>query len=204
LVAAKASSQSATEVWPELDVYWQPALHQRTYLELSTSTEREGSKREGSVGLYQDYLQLPSGYLRLGYRYTRSLRDNTYRESRLVGEVTLAVYSNHRFPRLRLVNRTRIELRDVNEDFSYRLRDRLHLQRVALDSGGRMLAPYGTFEAYYDSRYNTIARLGARVGTEMHLWGPVSTDLYVARQDNSRGAPKGVNALGVTMKLLFR
>jgi hypothetical protein len=201
---APAAGQSATEVWPEVDLYWQPALHQRTFFELSTSSEREGTKREGSVGLYQDYLRLPSGYFRFGYRYTRSLKDNTYRESRVVGEVTLAAYSSRRFPRLRLVNRTRGELRFVNEEGSYRLRDRIHLQRVPLDSSGRMFAPYGTFEAYYDSRYNTVARLAGRVGTEMRLWGPIGTDIYVARQDNSRGSPKAVNALGVTLKVVLR
>ena len=37
----------------------QPAEHQRTMLELSSSVEQEGSKRQDAVGLYQDYLFLP-------------------------------------------------------------------------------------------------------------------------------------------------
>ena len=67
-------------------MYWRPAVHQRTFLELSSSTEREGTKRESTVGLYQDYLSLPKGYLRAGYRFTFSTRDASYRESRIVGE----------------------------------------------------------------------------------------------------------------------
>src|SRR3954467_5991044 len=115
IFASASHAQSATsEVWPELDVYWTPAEHQRTFLELSSSSEREGPKREATVGLYQDYLRLPAAYFRAGYRYTFSTRDNSYRESRIVGESAFRIYSR---TLLRLVNRTRVELRDVNDDW---------------------------------------------------------------------------------------
>lgn len=199
--AGVASAQTSTnEVWPELDIYWQPAVHQRTFVELSSSTEREGSKKEATVGIYQDYLRLPAGFFRGGYRYTFSTRDASYRESRILLEANLAAYSAHS---LRLVNRTRLELRRVNGDDSYRLRDRLHLQRHPADPKGLALAPYVTAEAYYDSRYRTIARIGGRVGTEAHVYGPVSIDLYIARQNNSRTEPRYVNALGLTTKLNY-
>jgi hypothetical protein len=196
-----ASAQTSTnEVWPELDVFWQPAEHQRTFLELSASTEREGSKREGTVGLYQDYLKLPAMFFRGGYRYTFSTRDASYRESRIVAEANVAAYSSRP---MRLVNRTRLELRHVNGDNSYRIRDRLHLQRVSTDQSGMALAPYVTFEAYYDSRYASIARIGGRIGTEARVYGPASMDVYIARQNNSRSEPRHVNALGVTAKLNY-
>ena len=201
LTASRALSAQSTEVWPEIHVFWQPAAHQRTVLELAMSTEREGAKREGSIGIYQDYTWLPRGYLRGGYRYTFSTRDASYRESRLVGELTLG---RNIAPRLRLVNRARTELRWVNGEYSYRLRDRLHLQHSPRDSRGRAYAPYGTFEAYYDSRFGAIARLGGRVGTEMRLWGRASLDMYIARQNILRSTPKYVNALGITMKLVLR
>ena len=155
LAASRVLSAQSTEVWPEIDVFWQPAKHQRTMLELSLSSEREGERREASIGIFQDYTWLPRGYLRGGYRYTFSTQDASYRESRVLGELTLG---SNVARRLRLVNRARTELRWVNGEYSYRLRDRLHLQRSPRDSHGRGYAPYGTFEAYYDSRFGAIAR----------------------------------------------
>ena len=199
--ARTTSAQSSTnEIWTELDVYWRPAEHQRTFLELSRLTEPEGRGPEGTIGLYQDYLNLPLIYLRAGFRFTASLSDASYRESRIVGETTVTAYSTSS---IRVLNRSRVEFRWVNSEYSYRLRDRIQVQRVPPNSNGLALAPYGTFEAYYDSRYNTIARIGGRIGSEAHVHGPFSIDLYVARQNNSRSEPKYVNALGVTAKLIY-
>ena len=201
LVAAAGHAQKpTTEFWPELDVYWTPAVHQRTFLELSSSSEREGPKREDSIGLYQDYLMLPVGYWRGGFRYTVSAHDNSYREYRFVGEGTFRTWSRGL---VRFVNRTRLEIRDVNDAWSYRIRERAHLQRIPVNDKGLGLAPYVTFEAYYYSQYNTIARLGGRVGSEARVWGPVGVDVYFARQDNTRTLPRYVNAIGLTTKLTY-
>lgn len=194
------SAQSVTETWPELDVFWRPAEHQRTFLELSAVAEREAAKRDAAIGLYQDYLHLPFGYLRGGYRYTFSTRDASYRESRIVAE---GVASKPVLSRFRALNRTRVEWRWINGDPSYRVRDRVQLQLVSTAPRGPAWTPYATFEAYYDSRYNTIVRLGGRIGTEARLSGHLSTDVYIARQENSRGSPPTVNALGVTLKLSY-
>ena len=195
-----AAQKPTNQFWPELDVYWTPAEHQRTFLEISSSADQDGPKREDSIGLYQDYLRLPAAYFRGGFRYTRSANDNSYREYRIVGEATLETWANGL---LRLVNRSRLEIRDVNDAWSYRIRDRLHLQRHAAGPTRLALAPYVTFEAYYYSQYRTIAKLGARVGSEARIYGPASVDLYIARQNNSRTTPKYVNALGLTVKLTY-
>ena len=196
-----AAQSTSTEIWPELDIYWRPAERQRTMLELSTSTEREGSKREGSIGIYQDYLSLPRYYVRAGYRFTFSIRDASYRESRLLGEGTIG---SQVAELIRLVNRTRLELRWINGEYSYRIRDRLHLQRQQRSATALTLWPYGTFEAYYDSRHRSISRLGGRVGAETPLARKVSIDVYVARQNNLRSeAPRRVNALGMTTRLSY-
>jgi hypothetical protein len=181
LFASAAGAQSATsELWPELDVYWTPAKHQRTLLELSSSSEREAAKKEATVGLYQDYLQLPRGYLRAGYRFTFSTRDASYRESRIVTEATARVAGATSW---RLVERTRAEFRWVNKEYSYRLRERLHLQRFFASPVRFDPRPYGTVEAYYDSRYNAIARIAGRVGVEFRLWGARVIDVYLARPE---------------------
>jgi hypothetical protein len=94
-------------------------------------------------------------------------------------------------------------MRWVNGEPSYRIRERLHFQRVPPKPRGLALAPYGTVEVYYDSRFGAISRLAGRVGTEARLVGPASVDVYVARQDNLRESPSYVNALGMTIKLVY-
>jgi hypothetical protein len=196
-----SQAQGTSELWPEVHLYWRPAEHQRTFLELSASSERESSKREATVGLYQDYLRLPRAFFRAGYRFTFSTHDASYRESRGVAEANVTVAN---WGQLRLINRTRAELRWINGDESYRLRDRLHLQRLSLAAGGPAWAPYGTCEVYYDSRYAGFSRLAGRLGTEARIGGPLSTDVYVARQNNLRGiSPPYVNALGLIIKLQY-
>lgn len=195
-----AAQERTTELWPELDIYWTRAKHERSFFEVSGSAEQEGTKREATLGAYEDYLMLPRGYLRGGFRYTFSTRDASYREERLVGEGAFTVWS---WRRLRLVERTRAELRWVNAEYSYRLRERVHLQRVPASTEGRAWGPYGTFEVYYDSRYGTVSRLGARAGTEFRVFKRTGMDVYLARQDNLRGAPHIVDALGVTIKLTY-
>jgi hypothetical protein len=199
-----AVAAQTSQIWPELDVFWRPAEHQRTFLELSMSTDRESDSREASIGLYQDYLRLPLGYVRAGYRYTFSVENDSYRESRGVGEF---VVSSGLPLALRLVNRVRTELRWVNGGYSWRLRERIHVQyhldpHIGHTQLARFaLAPYGTMEVYYYSTYRSIARIGGRVGTEMRLTPRWSTDLFIARQNNSRFTPRYVNALGLVAKL---
>src|SRR5690242_21364212 len=91
-IAGAANAQSpVNELWPELDVYWTPAKHQRTMLELSGTNEQESAKKQATIGLYQDYLQLPRGYIRAGLRFTRSTNDASYQEARIVTEPTTRV-----------------------------------------------------------------------------------------------------------------
>ena len=198
--SAALAQSTPTELWPELDVHWRTSPRFRTVLEVAMQTEREADKHEAYVGLYEDLLRLPAGYARVGFRYGFSTRDASFRESRAVGEFVFRPWATET---LRLLNRTRGELRWVNDEYSYRVRDRLHLQRVPSDSSGRAWAPYGTFELYFDSRFDAIAKLGARVGTELRIVGPASIDLYVARQHDLRPSEQRVNVLGLTTKLSY-
>ena len=197
--ALLGQTTTVVEVWPELDVHYWTSNALRTVLETSLSTEQERTNREATVGLFEDYLKLPGGYLRAGYRYTFSTADASYRESRALGDAVLRVFGTER---MRLVNRTRGELRWVNGEYSYRLRDRLHLQRLARDSTGRAWAPYGTVEVYYDSRFAAIPRIGGRVGTEVRL-GRARFDVYVAHQHDTRPERVNVFALGITTRLTY-
>jgi len=195
------AAQTAQEWWPELDLYWQPSQRQRSLLELSRSAEREGAKSEGTIGLLQDYFTFPNGgFVRSGYKFTFSTRDASYRESRLLTEAHLKATTPYD---TRFTNRSRVELRWVNGVYSYRLRDRIQLLRPTRGIGGQPIDPYANFEAYYDSRYNTIARLAWRLGGELPFSKRRHLDVYLAEQYNSRGSPPRVLALGMTLSLTY-
>jgi len=42
-----------------------------------------------------------------------------------------------------------------------------------------------------------------RLGAEARVAKPVTLDLYYGRQNNTRGTPTNINALGIVSKLVF-
>jgi Protein of unknown function (DUF2490) len=193
-VAVAPARAQTTQYRPELDVYWKSSAHWRTFFQLAGQEENSESPRDPLIGLFEDYLFAPDGYLRAGYRYNL----HSY-ESRPLVELAFRVF---KIGPVRLLNRNRVEWRWVDGKYSYRARERVQLQRVPPPKG-LGLAPYAMFEAYYDSRYRTIARLAPRVGTTMRLLGPASMDLYYMRQDNLRGKPAYVNIGGLIFEFSY-
>ena len=102
-----------------------------------------------------------------------------------------------------MLNRTRGEFRFINNVYSYRVRDRVQVQYLSQARKGLRLSPYGSVESFYDSRYNTIARMEYRLGVETQIAKPVALELYSGRQNNTRGTPTNINAIGITTKLAF-
>lgn len=201
LFGTSLPAQTTNEWWPELNLFWRPAEHQRTFLQLSNDAEHEGPGPEATAGLFQDYLHLPGWFVRGGYRYTFSTRDNSYRESRILIEGTSAPYLTSQAS---LELRARVELRLVNGDDSYRIRERQRFQHLVAHALHAAWLPYASYEAYFDSKHRTVDRADGRLGLEVRPRGPASIEAYYARQDNTRSKPRHINALGVTAVITFR
>lgn len=200
LFPSPALAQVSNSFWPEVDISRRPAKHQRILLELKGQAEQEVSQREAKIGLYQDYLWLPRGFVRAGYRYIFSTDDAGHRESRIDAEGTF----NQPIGRgATFSDRLRWEFRWVNKKYSFRIRERVGLEHDVQGPNKLKLTPYGSFEMFYDSRFYTIARLEGRLGTKIAARGPVSFDPYLARQQNSRTSPHDINALGLRFALAF-
>ncbi|HEY9226849.1 MAG TPA: DUF2490 domain-containing protein [Gemmatimonadaceae bacterium] len=193
-------AQVANEFWPEIDISYRPAEHQRTLLELKGQADRETSKNEAKIGLYQDYLWLPHGFVRAGYRYIFSTNDARHRESRLDAEGTLNRPLGSGFT---FTDRLRWEFRWVNKEYSFRIRERLRLEREQRGQHTLKLMPYTSLELFYDSRFYTIARLEGRLGSKIGVRGPLSFDVFYVRQQNSRTSPHDINALGLGLAFAF-
>lgn len=187
-IATPSARAQTTEFRPELDFYYKSSDHARTFLQIAGQTQNVGLPHDPLVGLFEDFLFASDGYIRGGYRYNfRSY------ESRPMVEATVRVFKAG--PVL-MLNRNRAEWRWVDRKYSYRIRDRVAVQRVPPPKG-LQLAPYAMFEAYYDSKYRMIDRLAPRVGTTMSIMGPASLELYYLRQDNLRGKPVYANIGGL-------
>jgi hypothetical protein len=100
---------------------------------------------------------------RAGYRLAWDLSDSSqYQEHRGVLEATLRYLP---VARLVLIDRNRLDLRDVNGERSWRYRNRSRLERD-IPLGPRVATPYLMAEFFYDSRYDEWNRQRYFVGIE--------------------------------------
>lgn len=99
-----------------------------------------------------------------------------------------------------LVNRGRVDLRDVGGEYSQRYRLRVGVERE-FTVNGVVLVPYAQAEAFYDSRYDTWNRQLYQAGAEVELSKTWRIEPYVARQNDSRSASANVNRFGLVLKV---
>jgi len=219
LLAAPLAAQEGDtrwEWWPEVDAYVSLDEPLRLYLLATVARNRAEDVREGMLGAHVDVFLRPIGrpwllrtpdvvrhhYLtfRAGYRYAWDLDDSSqYQEHRGLLEVTFRYLPVARFV---FINRSRLDLRDVNGEGSWRYRNRSRLERDLL-LGSRVATPYVMAELYYDSRYDEWNRQRYFVGIEWPIGGSSVLDSYYCRQDDSRASVAHVNAVGLALNLYF-
>lgn len=204
------------EFWPEVDAYVKLTDRTRLFFLGTVARNREVDFAEGMVGAHLDVFLAPLGrpwlrhtpdvqkrrYLtfRAGYRYAWDLDDREeYEEHRILFEATA------RFPpigRFLAINRNRLDLRDVNGEWSWRYRNRTRLEReIAL--GTRAVTPYLMAEFFYDSRYDAWNRQRYFAGIEWPLGGGGILDTYYCRQNDSHSSVAHVNAFGLALNVFF-
>ena len=210
---AQQNPPTAKQLWPEVDIYV-PLNEKFRLFFLAAVTKAEETKvnTEGQVGAHLDYQFNGKISLRTGYRYGFSLNgSDPFKEHRMVFEKTL----RQPLPlKVVVTDRNREELRWVNGEFSARYRNRLTLERQ-FKVLNRSIIPYGSAEAFYDSRFNTWNRNRLAVGAQISLkrWVPFVSpihpkgqfvlDVYVLRQNDSRSEPSHVNAVGLALGIYF-
>jgi len=98
-----------------------------------------------------------------------------------------------------LVNRGRVDLRDIGGEFSQRYRYRLGIEREVTVSGVVMV-PYFQAEIFYDTRYDAWNRQLYQAGAEIELSKHWRIEPYLARQNDSRSASGNVDRVGLVLK----
>jgi hypothetical protein len=203
LLARTACADTTHEFWPELDLWYR--FNERLQLLLVTAGERDSDsgdriKDQGAGYLdarLSDHISLRGGYVyqtNVGTHGSpdklehRGVLDFTYRWQITAGG--------------QLADRTRVDIRDIEGDGSYRVRNRLRFEQGFKLTRGT-LVPYGQVEAFYDSRYDTVSRLVVRSGSTVRIGRYFEPDLYLAWQRDTQPSRQDVLAVGITLNARF-
>src|ERR1043166_1041224 len=211
--ARAQKTETSSQFWPEVDVY--VSLNEKFrlfFLATTTKAEETRENTEGWVGAHLDYNVRKKVSLRTGYRYGFSLGgSDPFKEHRIILEQTV----RQPLPlEILLSDRNREDLRWLNGEFSARYRNRAALEREfkVLNRG---VTPYGSVEAFYDTRFDTWNRnrivagvqialkRGAPLISLIHPKKQFVLDVYLTRQHDSRSQPSRVRALGIALSIYY-
>lgn len=212
-VAPARAGDTQAQFLPELDAYLRLSARTRLFFLGSLSQNLSESTTDGAVGVHLDITLAPllrrhlrdadwerERYLwiRIGYQLLGSLdgQENGFIENRGILEATARVP----LPLdVWLVNRFRTDLRDLNGDFSARLRYRLGIERE-FTLGGVALVPYARAEVFYDTRFGAWNRQRYQAGVEVELTEHWRIEPYYARQEDQRSSPAHLDQIGLILK----
>lgn len=198
---------------PEIDVFIKTSDLTRAFL-LWDSTRVQGTDlTENEFGVHLDmtlkpvlrpnlreadwarnrYLWTRVGYLQLGSPDNRGFGPT---ERRAIAELTGRVPLPQQ---VWLINRARLDLRDLGGEFSKRARFRVGIERE-FNLGGVVIVPYAQAEVFYDTRFSAWNRELYQVGTEIEISKHWRIEPYVYRQNDSRSPSGNLDTLGLALK----
>jgi len=229
---AMAVESSVSEVWPEVDIYFQFNERWRAMAFFAVTRAADtGVSTETVLGINLDYFtsDLPPAWgrifpgieqywglmMRIGYNHVTVSNPAGPGEDRLVLEVTAR--SKPVWFDIVVANRTRADLRWIDNEFSWRGRNRTRIERTwilpVLDMTSipegpirqslRSATPYLMAEFFWDSRYRQLSREYYQVGVELETHRNRSIDFFVARQYDVRAAGSRLTAAGITLSFRY-
>jgi len=215
LILCQAAGAQSKQFWPEVDLYKKLNEHSRFHFIAQLTREHEEStdmdlgfdvdfylkplvKLRKLGGLALDESKNRPLLLRVGYHYLPSTEGAN--EHRVIVEAT------PRYPLKAgavISSRNRVDLRFIDDAFSWRYRNRLSIERqFSLRSFD--LTPYVRTEAYYDNKYTKWSRTAFSGGVAITFGKHYEIETYFEHQnDTSKSPNRQVNALGVSLNLHF-
>ena len=191
-----ANAQGDVDAWPEFDIWFRLNNQDRIYVMASFATDSARSYEESAFGIAWDRRLNEDWSVRASYRYvytqTEPLNSD---ESRFILDAKYYLPLGDKFL---LTNRNRIDLRFLNDaDFSFRLRDRIQIERPFNVLWDNTLVLWSSFEVWYDNRYSVVFnRNRLLTGFTFFFTKWISTDIFYAWQ-NEKNPPDNKDALGV-------
>jgi hypothetical protein len=209
LVTHARAGDTTREFVPEFNAFVKLSDQTRLYLLGDLTRNLTKDTREGEVGVHLDFTLKPvlrprlseadwhrDRYLwvRAGYVVLDGPEAPTERRGvlELTGRVPLA-------NEIWLVNRGRIDLRDIQGQSSQRYRLRLGVERE-FTASGVVIVPYAQAEAFYDTRFDAWNRQLYQFGAEVELDKQWRIEPYYARQNDTRSSTAHVDRVGLVLK----
>jgi Protein of unknown function (DUF2490) len=204
------------ELVPELNVFINLSKQIRLFLLGDVTQGFSPNFTDGELGAHLDFTLKPilrrelrqgdwerSRYLwvRAGYVVSGDLDDRD--EGSTTHMILLEATTRLELPgQIWLVNRARVDFRDIDGETSQRYRLRLGIERE-FTVCGVVMVPYAQAEIFHDTRFDVWNRQLYQVGVEIELTKHWRIEPYVARQNDSRSASGNVNRLGLVLKTYF-
>jgi hypothetical protein len=212
--AERGTSNPSSEVVPEFDAYIKLSGQARLFLLADVARLSPDDVTNGEVGIHLDYTLKPilraqlreadwarDRYLwvRVGYRRLGNLEGNAggASENRLLLEGTGRFELPHE---VWIVNRLRVDLRDVEGLHSTRYRYRIGAEKEFSTAAGTVFLPYAQAEWFYDTRFDAWSRQRYQLGVEIELNESWRIEPYYALDKDKVPTAESVSRLGLVLK----
>jgi hypothetical protein len=216
LIKPARAEEHHDEFVPELNVFIKLSKQVRLYFLGDVTQGFSPNFTDGEFGAHIDFTLKPilrrklrdgdwerSRYLwvRAGYVVSRDLDDRE--DGSTTQTILLETTARLELPaQIWLVNRARVDFRDIDGETSQRYRMRVGIERE-FTVGGVVMVPYAQAEIFYDTRFDSWNRQLYQAGVEVELNKHWRIEPYFARQNDSRSASGNVNRIGLVLKSYF-
>lgn len=199
-LAPTGRAETTHEFWPELDLWYRFTDAWRLEYVATGTRDDSGDRTSGTSALYVDYRMNDPISWRVGFEYINTLPDSPGQNNTVEHRVSLDFnYRWHLGDEVLMTDRTRLDLRDIESVDSYRVRNRVRVERP-FKLTRTTLTPYLNAELYFDSRYDAaVTRLRMEAGSTVSLGKIWEADFYIGGQRNYQPTDKSTLALGITI-----
>jgi hypothetical protein len=214
ILSWQASQAQSTQgqFLPEVDLYW--TLNPDLRIQMTASRTRDGaSYNSATVGPTLNIFLKPlsserrttaddseRNLLTFGVGYRSISATDKAEENRI--ELDLA--PKYPLPAgMLLDDRNRIDLRFIADNFTWRYRNRLTLQRT-FEIHSVKVTPYARGEVFYDISSSSWNKTTYALGGTVGLTKRIDLEPYYERENNTGSTPNHVNAFGLTFHAYFR
>jgi Protein of unknown function (DUF2490) len=216
LIEPARAEEHHDEFVPELNVFIKLSKQVRLFLLGDVTQGFSPNFTDGELGAHLDFTLKPilrrelrqddwerSRYLwvRAGYVVSRDLDDRD--DGSTTHTILLETTTRLELPgEIWLVNRARVDFRNIDGESSQRYRLRLGIERE-FTVCGVVMVPYAQAEIFHDTRFDSWNRQLYQAGVEIELTKHWRIEPYFARQNDSRSASGNVNRFGLVLKSYF-
>jgi hypothetical protein len=202
--AAVSAADIEAGAWPEIDIWigLDDEQRNRIYILKSFTEEPSFSYQEEATGISLDHRINKRWSVRAGARYIGKLAEPPdANETRVVLD---AKWYQDLGNDWLLTDRNRIDIRWLEgaDEPSYRYRNRIQLEKP-FTVGGTTLTGFGSFELYYDTRFDAWQRKRAILGISIPFGDSVSVDIFYGYHAETKPKIEHADAVGVAFGIYF-